>query len=179
MLIVYTKFTAIKMSEDLEFSANIIREILDFMQKDLAEITETIKQDKFQRVKEIILDLNKIPKEGTKILWPERLKRFGNLDAAQKAFVILAAADRELDLSTIIQQGHRIETFIKLSYLKEVRWFSQIAKKVEEIAEGKENIKKYLAKNPQLKRIGCGNFAKNFPDHVLKLLGHLLYPKLI
>ena len=171
---------AITMSEDLEFSANIIKEILEFMQVDIAEITEAIKKDKMKRVEEIISELNTLPREGSKIIWSERLKRFGNLDAAQKAFVILAAADEQLDFGTLIQQGQKIETIIKLSYLKEIRWFSQVARKVEEIAEAKSpSIKKYLEINPRLKRIGCGNFAKNFPDHVLRLLSHLLYPKTI
>ncbi|MFX1298167.1 MAG: hypothetical protein ACFFD2_25355 [Promethearchaeota archaeon] len=167
------------MSEDLEFSANIIREILEFMQKDIAEITEDTKKDKLRRVKEIISELSKLPRNDGGIIWPGRLERFEKLDSAQKAFVILAAADKQLDFSIIIQQGKKIEPIIKLSYLREVRWFSQVAKKVEEITEGKENIKKYLEKNPTLKRIGCGNFAKNFPDHVLRLLGHLLFPKII
>ena len=167
------------MSDELIFTENIITEILDFMQTDIFQITEEVKQDKLRRVKDTISELIKLPKDGTEIIWPERLERFGQLDPAQKAFVILAVADKELDFSTLIQKGHKIETIIKISYLKEVRWFSQVAKKVEEIAEGKENIKKYLEKNPRLKRIGCGNFAKNFPDHVFRLLGHLLYPKII
>ena len=168
------------MSDDLEFSANIIREILEFMQKDIAEITEDVTQDKIRRVEEIISELTKLPRENSEIIWPDRLERFGKLDPAQKAFVILAAADRELDFSTLIQKGGRIETIVKISYLQEVRWFSQIAKKLNDIVEGAaENIKKYLEKNPRLKRVGCGNFAKNFPDHVIILLSHLLYPKVI
>jgi hypothetical protein len=167
------------MSEELDFSANIIREILEFMQNDIAEITEDVKEEKLTRVLDIISKLKILPMEGDTILWPERLERFGKLDEAQKAFVILAAADDQLDFSKLVRQGKKIDTIIKLSYLKEVRWFSMVAKKVEEIAEGKENIKKYLEQNPRLKRIGCGNFAKNFPDHVLRLLGHLLYPKIL
>jgi hypothetical protein len=167
------------MSDELEFSANIIKEILNFMQKDLTEITLEIEEEKLDRVENIISELENLPKTDGKIEWPKRLERFGKLDAAQKAFVILAAADKELDFSTLIEKGTKIETIIKISYLKEVRWFSQVSKKVEEIVEGKENIKKYLERNPKLKRIGCGNFAKNFPDHVFKLLSHLLYPKLI
>ncbi len=167
------------MANELEFSANIIRELLEFMLKETSEISEEVKEDKIRRIEEIISEFKKLPQKENKILWPPRLERFGNLDAAQKAFVILAAADKQLDFSTIVQQGKKIDTIIKLSYLKEVRWFSHIAKKVEEIAEGNENIKKYLERNPRLKRIGCGNFAKNFPDHVLRLLGHLLYPKIL
>ncbi len=164
-------------SEDLDFAANIIREILEFMEEEAAEITTAVKKDKLKRVEEIISELHKLPSEGDIIIWPERLERFGKLDAAQKAFVILAAADEQLDYSKIFHQDRKIDTILKLSYLKEVRWFSQIAKRVEDLSEGKEKIKEYLDKNPRLKRIGCGNFAKNFPDHVLKLLSHLLHPK--
>lgn len=167
------------MASELDFSVNIIRELLDFMDEELHEITTEIKIDKLNRVAAIISDLIGLPADGDSILWPERLNRFGNLDAAQKAFVILAVADKELDFGSLIQKGSKIETIIKISYLKEVRWFSQIAKKIDDIVEGKENIKKYLEKNPKLKRIGCGNFAQNFPDHVFKLLSHLLYPKVI
>jgi len=171
---------------DLEFAANIIEEILEFMQTESNEITEQVQEEKILRVKEIISELKQL-KDGDKIIWPERLERFGKLDAAQKAFVILAAADDQLAFSKIIQQGKKIDAIIKLSYLKEVRWFSRVAKEVQAFSDigdgknntikGKENIKKYLEKNPRLKRVGCGNFAKNFPDHVLRLLGHLLYPK--
>ena len=174
-----TRPKSIKMSEELDFSANIIGEILDFMQSETKELTVEIIQDKLERVDNIIAELKNLPDNDTEILWPDRLERFGKLDPAQKAFVILAVADKELDFSTLIQKGQKIETIIKISYLKEVRWFSQVARHVEDIVAGKENIKKYLEKNPRLKRIGCGNFAKNFPDHVFKLLGHLLYPKLI
>ncbi|HUX99269.1 MAG TPA: hypothetical protein VMV49_06910 [Candidatus Deferrimicrobium sp.] len=167
------------MSDELEFSANIIKEILDFMQKDITEITVEIKEEKLDRVENIISELKNLPQKHSEIQWPKRLERFGKLDPAQKAFVILATADKELDFSTLIEKGTKIETIIKISYLKEVRWFSQVSKKVEEIVEGKENIRKYLEKNPKLKRIGCGNFAKNFPNHVFNLLSHLLYPKLI
>ena len=170
---------AISMVEELEFSANIIREILDFMQNDLRELTAEVVQDKLRRVDIIISELLKLPKNGDEIIWPDRLEKFGKLDAAQKAFVILAAADAELDFSTLIQKGGRIETIVKITYLQEVRWFSMIAKKLKDIVEGAENIKKYLEKNPRLKRVGCGNFAKNFPEHVFNLLSHLLYPKVI
>jgi len=167
------------MSEDLQFASNIIKEILDFMQHDISEMTAEIKDDKMKRADAIISELQNLPRKDSDIIWPERLSRFGKLDPAQKAFVILATADKELDFSTLIQKGKNLEAIVKTSYLKEVRWFSMVAKKVEEISAGKENIKKYLEKYPRLKRIGCGNFARNFPDHVFKLLGHLLYPKSI
>jgi hypothetical protein len=167
------------MSEDLQFANNIIKEILDFMQQDISEITAEVKNEKMKRADAIINELQNLPREGSDIVWPERLSRFGKLDPAQKAFVILAAADIELDFSTLIQKGKNLEAIVKTSYLKEVRWFSMVAKKVEEISAGKENIKKYLRNYPRLKRIGCGNFARNFPDHVFKLLGHLLYPKTV
>ena len=169
------------MAEELDFVLHIIFEILDFMEE-TGEITLELKLDKLRRVREIISILGDLINEAGEILWPERLERFGKLDAAQKAFVILAVADPELDFSTLIQKGHKIETIVKISYLKEVRWFSQIARTLKEIIEGQElfvDIRRYLEKNPRMKRIGCGKFAKNFPDHVYKLLGHLLYPRKI
>ncbi|NVM31186.1 MAG: hypothetical protein HWN65_20275 [Candidatus Helarchaeota archaeon] len=167
------------MSEELEFVLNIIEEILDFMEQETAEITMAVKEDKLRRARMIISELQELPQENGETIWPERLERFGKLDPAQKAFVILAVADKELDFSTLIQKGSKLETLIKISYLKEVRWFSMVAKSLEDFVEGKEHIKEYLEKNPRLKRVGCGNFARNFPDHVFKLLGHLLYPKAI
>ncbi|MHA1265799.1 MAG: hypothetical protein ACTSRS_11255 [Candidatus Helarchaeota archaeon] len=164
------------MAEELNFVANIIRELLDFMEYETSEISKSSKIDKLKRVDFIISELMQLPTSNHLIIWPNRLERFGKLDPAQKAFVILAAADKELDFSTLIQKGQKIETVIKITYLKEIRWFSMIARKIEEIVSGKENIKEYLDKNPNLKRIGCGNFAKNFPDHVFNLLSHLLYP---
>ena len=169
------------MSEDLQFASNIVRELLDFMQYETAEITEEVKEDKLQRADTIIAELQNLPKEENEdaIIWPERLSRFGKLDPAQKAFVVLAAADKELDLSTLIQKGKNLDVIVKTFYLKEVRWFSMMAKKIEDLTQEKEYVKEYLEKYPRLKRIGCGNFARNFPDHVFKLLGHLLYPKAI
>ncbi len=169
------------MAEELDFVLHIIFEILDFMEA-IGEITIKLKMDKLERVREIISILGDLIDADGEIIWPKRLERFGKLDAAQKAFVILAVADPELDFSTLIQKGQKIETLVKISYLKEVRWFSQIVKTLNEIIEGKEifvDIRRYLEKNPRMKRIGCGNFAKNFPDHVFKLLGHLLYPNKI
>jgi len=165
------------MAEELDFVLHIIFEILDFMEE-TGEITIELKLDKLRRVREIISILGDLITEDGEIIWPKRLERFGKLDAAQKAFVILAVADPELDFSTLIQKGHKIETIVKISYLKEVRWFSKIARKLAELVEEKKqkHIKEYLDQNPRLKRIGCGNFAKNFPDHVFRLLGHLLYP---
>ena len=169
------------MSEDLQFASNIIRELLDFMHYETAEITEEIKEDKLERANSMIAELQNLPREESEdtIILPERLSRFGKLDPAQKAFVIIATADKELDFSTLIEKGKNLDVIVKTSYLKEVRWFSLIAKKIEDLAQGKEYIKEYLEKYPRLKRIGCGNFARNFPDHVFKLLGHLLYPKVI
>jgi len=169
------------MSEDLQFVSNIIRELLDFMLYETGEITKEMKQDKLERADSIIVELENLPREEKEdtIIWPDRLSRFGKLDPAQKAFVILAAADKELDLSTLIQKGKNLDVIVKTSYLKEVRWFSMMTKKIEDLTQEKEYVKEYLEKYPRLKRIGCGNFARNFPDHVFKLLGHLLYPKVI
>ena len=115
------------MAEELDFVLHIIIEILDFMET-IGEITLETKLDKMRRVQEIITILGNLINEDGQIIWPKRLERFGKLDEAQKAFVILAVADAELDFSTLIQKGHKIETLVKISYLKEVRWFSLLSK---------------------------------------------------
>ncbi|MBD3228920.1 MAG: hypothetical protein GF329_12095 [Candidatus Lokiarchaeota archaeon] len=109
--------------------------------------------------------------------------RFLKLDAAQKAFVILATMDEklknELENHPITNREQKLKSNFKLIvntiYLRQLKTFSNIRKQIlsEESNEKNTHIKKYLRYHPKIKKLGCGKFSLNFHRHVKNLIEYL------
>ena len=160
---------------ELEEAKGILNEIFQWI-KDHNVLDDELYKFKREKVKKILSYVDNMNQADLATDEEFGLIRFVKLDDAQKAFVILAMADKRL-----IDKKPKTITNLKLivntSYLNQVKWFSRIRDDIKQDKSEKlkkPHINNYLIEHPHIKRLGCGEFALNFHKHIKNLFDFIM-----
>ncbi|MHA1309578.1 MAG: hypothetical protein ACTSWR_07195 [Candidatus Helarchaeota archaeon] len=155
----------------------IMQEILHWMRKNTL-INENTYNERIKKIRKIMDEIIKINEKEIKEFNNEfTIKRFINLDDAQKAFVLLAIIDERLNSEHIkYLKINNFKILVNTIYLNLVKAFSNIRNSLNNNLLEKEDyisILNYLKEHPHIKKLGCGQFSLNFYKHIKNVLKYL------